>query len=235
MDAFANIQQIIVKKMITDVHWLVPEWYNKIMDSYNFSLIFKYNEMPLALNNSTPFDITVWSSTTFGDKQIYPRSLGLIVASVYSYLHPVALYASYKEMPESKTVPYIIRFGTEIFDNLHLLAAQKMDFVKYTLESLRYSCYSSQARMLEIGEEAWDVYHNGTSIMAKSAIPIEFYNTVINLSLFCWLMTTNHEVLQYAKDVLQQMPLNRTNLFVPLLEKGKKIWQSKKTSVNKSC
>lgn len=228
MDIFSQMQQVIIRKVINDVFWLVPEWYHKILDSYDFNFVSKYSDIPLMLNNSTPFDITVWSSTTFGDKEIYPRSLGLIVVSVYTYLNPIGLYASYREIPEPKAIPYIMRFGSEIYDNLHFLTAQKLDFTKYTLESLRYSCYSSQARMLEIGENAWDVYQNGTSIMIKPPIAIEFYNTVINLSLFCWLMTTNHEILQYAKDILQNMPLNRTNLFIPLLTKGKKHGKTSK-------
>lgn len=222
-DYFA-IHNALIKRVIQDTRWLLPDWFNSHLASYDASLIEKYTSLNFEINGIVPYDAVIWGAHVTNNKDLYPRTLGFTADLTFRYLNPLGVFFAQCDTNNPKAGEMMFKFEQDMLANVGVLAVAKTDFSEFSFEILKEGFITSQERMFEMGEEIYETYLNGTSFMLKPVTGIEFYSNVVNLVVFSWLMTTNHQCLSYGSKLLANQPKHRLHFYTPLLNKGKELW-----------
>lgn len=196
----------IVPKIINDSIWLSPDWFLKHFGKYNYEDLFNIKDLD-GIDGfvEMPSIFTVYGAKYLQDKEIYPRLLGATSLVCFNYLHPIGNLIKLHGT-EGRFFSIFNKFNIELAENINLLPVQRVDFDHFSYEQLKENCISSQIRCFEIGNELYSIYTNGTSFVQKPSIIVELYGNIVNLNLYCWLMTTNQEALSYHDVDKEKIP-----------------------------
>lgn len=218
--------KIIVQKVIEDCLWLAPKWFSNHLKSYDTSKIIEFRELADRVTMANPTILTAYAARNLKDKEMYPRALGMIAAHCYGYLHPIGCAMIMHSIQDDRVVDIIKRFDKEVAENVRVIPTQRVNFDNYSIQQLEASSIASQEYCTQIGQRLYEIYSAGTSFFEEPKLVVEFYGNLVNLVLYCWLMTTNQELLSYSSGILENKPDFRKNFNIPLHHKGKKLWDS---------
>lgn len=225
LESAMNSQKIIIDKVIEDCLWLMPGWFSRHLGAYDGNKISEFRELDGLDQFLTPQILTTYGARVREDKELYPRVLGAICATCYGYLHPLGTIAGDFE-DQDLLMRMILKFDIELARSVFMVPTQKTDFNHFSYDQLQESCLRSQEYSTSLGHRIYQMYSGGTSFFQEPKIVVEYYGNIVNLSLYCWLMTTNEEMLSYSTELLETKPSFKEKFNTPLIGKVRSLWDS---------
>lgn len=194
----------IVNRMIDIVYMMMPESFEEHLGIYDLKKSLYDWEGLLPENMPLmPSNFSCWAALNLGDKKLYPRILGATVAFNYHFLHPLERLFDIKEDEvNSKSDLYVYDFDQTMAECCFILPYSKSETDEFVLEELDRVSFEMQQSCVNMGLEILDGYKNCASPLNNMENMISFYDSIINLSQYCWQMSINEDT---KKSISQEV------------------------------
>lgn len=211
-----TIEQQIFYKIADDILWLSPDWFQSYLakinvtekDLFDCKMIFRDGI------SYSPDILTILAASKKEDAYIYPRILGALIGLNYIFINPLLVYGNSGINQNNKFPRIVNKFTLELFNKLSTLNVELKE-EEYTYELLKKKCIDYQAAAYNQGELLWNFYQKNTSCIQGNIID-NFYNNLINLTLYCWQLTINEQL----KDrIIEIEGLQRPEYYKTLMDK----------------